>query len=465
MTDASETGLPGPSRKPTAAAVGLNLEASRAELEALVASILSEAQTQGASAAEVSVSADTGLSVSVRKGSVETIEFNQDKGFGITVYYGARKGSASTSDSSPGAIRETVRAAANIARYTEEDPCNGLADAELMPTSLPALDLYHPWDLDPAMAETLALECEDAALSFDARVVNSEGAQVSTQQSCRVYGNSHGFIGSMLGTRHGASCAVIADDGSGMQRDYWYTVARSAGALEALPSVGQRAAERAVNRLAPRRIPTGRVPVLFAPEVATGLIGHLLGALSGGAQYRKASFLLGARGQAVAASHLSLVEEPLLPGRMGSTAFDGDGVATWSKPFVSAGIAENYILSAYSARRLGMHTTGNSGGVFNLSVRGESRPFAELLTTMNRGLLVTELMGQGVNTVTGDYSRGASGYWVENGEIAYPVHEITIAGNLKDMYQNLPLVGEDVDERGNIRTGSLLVESMTVAGD
>jgi len=443
----------------------VDMRQSEQELKALVAEILAEARQQGASAAEVSVSADTGLSVSVRKGTLETIEFNQDRGFGITVYFGARKGSASTSDSSRGAIRETVRAAANIARFTQEDPCNGLADAELMPTTLPALELFHPWDVDPERAEALALACENAAFEHDRRVVNSEGAQVSTQQSCRVYGNSHGFIGSTLGTRHGVSCVVIAEDTKGMQRDYWYTVARNPAALESAASVGVRAAIRAAARLSPRRVQTGRFPVLFAPEVAGGLVGHLLAALSGGAQYRKASFLLDALGQQVAADHLSLVEEPHLSGRIGSAAFDGDGVATWPKPFVSSGIAEHYILSSYSARRLGMHTTGNAGGVFNLSVRGNTRPVPELLSAMGRGLLVTELMGQGVNGVTGDYSRGASGFWVENAEVAYPVDEITIAGNLKEMFRNLELIGDDVDERGNIRAPSLLIGAMTIAGE
>ncbi|HEX7035761.1 MAG TPA: metalloprotease PmbA [Pseudomonadales bacterium] len=450
-------------RAAPAVAPSTDLRQSEAELKSLVADILAEARRQGASAAEVSASADTGLTVSVRKGSLETIELNQDRGFGITVYFGARKGSASTSDSSRNAIRETVRAAANIARFTQEDPCNGLADAELMPTTVPDLDLFHPWDLDPARAEALALECEQATFEHDRRVVNSEGAQVSTQQSCRVYGNSHGFIGSVLGTRHGLSCVAIAEDDSGMQRDYWYTTARLPSSLEAAASVGTRAAARAVARLSPRRVQTGRFPVLYAPEVASGLIGHLLNALSGGAQYRKASFLLGALGQQVAAGHLSLVEEPHLPQRVGSAAFDGEGVATWSKAFVAGGIAEHYVLSSYSARRLGMRTTGNAGGVFNLTVRGDSRPVADLLKTMHRGLLVTELMGQGVNGVTGDYSRGAAGFWVENGEIAFPVDEITIAGNLKDMYHGLELIGDDVDERGNIRTGSLLIREMTIA--
>jgi PmbA protein len=448
-----------------AAAAAADLRNEEADLKSLVADILDEAKRQGASAAEVSVSADIGLTVAVRRGSLETIEFNQDRGFGITVYFGARKGSASTSDSSRGAIRETVTAAANIARYTQEDRCNGLADAELMPRALPDLGLFHPWDIDPARAEALAIECESAGFAHDDRLVNSEGAEVSTQQSCRVYGNSHGFIGSYLGTRHGVSCVFIAEDQAGMQRDYWYTVNRDPAALEAAAAVGVRAARRTVARLSPRRVQTGRFPVLFAPEVASGLIGHLLGALAGGAQYRKASFLLDSLGQSVAAAHLSLVEEPHLRGRIGSAGFDGDGVATWSKSVLAGGVVENYLLSAYSARRLGMRTTGNAGGVFNLAVRGETRPAAELLRVMGRGLLVTELMGQGVNSVTGDYSRGAAGFWVENGEIAFPVDEITIAGNLKDMFRSIELLGDDVDERGNIRAPSLLLGAMTLAGD
>ncbi|MFU8816594.1 MAG: metalloprotease PmbA [Pseudomonadales bacterium] len=442
-----------------------DLRNEEAALKTLVAEILAEAAKQGVSAAEVSVSADIGLSVSVRKGNLETIEFNQDRGFGITVYHGARKGSASTSDSSRQAIRETVTAAANIARYTQEDPCNGLADAELMPRSLPDLELFHPWDMEPARAEALALECESAGFAYDGRVVNSEGAQVSTQQSCRIYGNSHGFIGSYLGTRHGVSCVFIAEDDGGMQRDYWYTVNRDPTRLQAVTEVGKLAAQRAVARLSPRRVQTGRFPVLFAPEVASGLVSHLLGALAGGAQYRQASYLLDSLGESVAASHLSLVEEPHLHGRIGSAAFDGDGVATWSKAFVAGGVVENYLLSSYSARRLGMRTTANAGGVFNLAVRGETRPVPELLRAMSRGLLVTELMGQGVNGVTGDYSRGASGFWVENGEITYPVDEITIAGNLKDMWRSVELLGDDPDERGNIRAPSILVGAMTLAGD
>jgi PmbA protein len=442
----------------------LDVRSEQGRLTELVADILGEARRQGASGAEVSATVETGLAVNVRMGALETVEFNQDRGFGITVYFGARKGSASTSDSSRAAIEETVRAAVNIARHTQEDPYNGLADADLMPQSLPDLDLFHPWALDPAAAEALAHTCERAGRDRDGRIVNSEGAQVSSQQACRVYGNSHGFIGAYLATRHGVSCSLIAADASGMQRDYWYTQARDPARLQDVEAVGREAAQRTVARLSPRKVATGHFPVLFAPNLAGGLVGALLGALSGGAQYRKASFLLDSLGQTVAAPQLALVEEPHLPNRIGSAAFDGDGVATARKAFVDAGVVHNYVLSAYSARRLGMCTTGNAGGVFNLQVRGDTRPVAELLRIMGRGLLVTELMGQGVNGVTGDYSRGAAGFWVEEGAIAYPVDEITIAGNLRDMLRDIVHVGDDPDERGNICAPSLLIGRMTVAG-
>jgi len=441
----------------------VDVRGDEAGLKDLVLDILAEARRQGASGAEVSASAEAGLSVNVRMGELETIEFNQDRGFGITVYFGSRKGSASTSDSSRAAIAETVRAAVNIARHTQEDPCNGLADAELMPTQLPELDLFHPWAMDPAQAEALALVCEQAGRGFDPRIVNSEGAHVSSHQACRVYGNSHGFLGSFQGTRHGLSCSLIAEDGSGMQRDYWYTQARDPRRLEAAEAIGAETARRTVARLSPRKVSTGRFPVLFAPTMASGLIGSLLGALSGGAQYRQSSFLLNSLGQQVTSPHLSLIEQPHLPNRIGSAAFDGDGVATWAKPFIERGLVSHYVLSTYSARRLGLQTTANAGGIFNLLVEGDSRPVPELLAMMGRGLLVTELMGQGVNGVTGDYSRGAAGFWIEGGEVAFPVDELTIAGNLKEMFLDIAHVGDDVDERGNICAPSLLVGSMMIA--
>lgn len=442
----------------------IDIREHEGELRALVASILEEAGRQGASAAEVSASQDAGLSVTVRKGDLEKVEFNQDRGFGITVYAGQSKGSASTSDSRPGAISETVARAMDIARYTQDDPCNGLADAEMMAPAVPDLDLFHPAPLDTGLAEEMARACEAAGLEFDARIVNSEGADVQTQQSCRVYGNSHGFLGGHSATRYGTSCVLIADDGNGMQRDYWYTMGRDGAALESPEKVGRRAAERTVARLSPEKVPTGTCPVLFSPQMATTLAGHLIGAISGGALYRKASFLLDSLDTRVASGHLRLAEHPLLPGAIGSVGFDGDGVATGEKAFVDGGVVRSYALSTYSARRLGMATTGNAGGVHNLTLSGRTLAFDELLKTMGRGLYVTELMGQGVNAVSGDYSRGASGFRVENGEIGGPVHELTIAANLKDVYRDIVAVGDDLDVRGNVRTPSVLVGGMTVAG-
>jgi PmbA protein len=441
----------------------IDVRDSESDLKQLVSDILAEAARQGASAAEVSVNEDVGLGVTVRKGELETVEFNQDRGFGITVYYGLRKGSASTSDSSAGAIAETVGAARNIAKFTEEDPCSGLADPALMPTELPDLDLYHPWQLSADAAQELAVQCEAAGLGHDQRIVNSDGTQVSTQQSCRVYGNSHGFIGSFVGTRHSMSCVLIAEDASGMQRDYWYTLARDPADLESPDHVGVEAARRTAARLSPRKPATGRFPILFSPQMASGLIGHLIGAISGGALYRKASFLMDSLGEQVMSPHITLHETPLVPGWLGSASFDGEGVATQAKDFVRHGVVENYVLGSYSARKLNMHTTGNAGGVFNLQVEGTTRSVDAMLGDLDQGLLVTELMGQGVNSVTGDYSRGAAGFWVEGGEIAYPVDEVTIASNLRDVLCDIQCLGDDVDERANIRAPSLLVGAMTVA--
>ncbi len=442
-----------------------DLRESEDRLKSLVQDILVEAERQGASAAEVSVSEDVGLGVTVRMRDLESVEFNHDRGFGITVYFGRRKGSASTSDSSIAAIRETVQAAANIARHTQEDPCAGLADADRMATELPDLDLYHPWALSADEARELALTCEAAGLDHDARIRNSDGASVSTQQSCRVYGNSHGFVGSYVGSRHSLSCVLIATDDAGMQRDYWYTTARDSAALENAVLVGEEAARRTIARLSPRKVKTGAFPVAFSAQTAGGLAGHLLGAISGGALYRRASFLLDSLGEQVAAEHLTLAEEPHLVGAIGSSAFDGEGVATQPKSFIDAGVVASYILSSYSGRKLNLPTTGNAGGVFNLTLRGNTLPVPDLLKELGTGLLVTDLMGQGVNAVTGDYSRGAAGFWVEGGEIAYPVDEITIASNLKDMFRGVICVGDDLDIRGNIRAPTVLIERMMLAGD
>jgi len=434
------------------------------KLSALVENILVEAKRQGADQAEVSVSVDAGLSVSVRKGELENLEFNQDRGFGITLYVGHRKGSASTTDSSDDAVRATVAAAKNIATFTEEDACNGLAEAHLAPKKAIDLDLYHPWAIQPEAAIELAVQCEEAGLAVDARLSNSDGAQVNTQESLQLYGNSHGFIGAYSGTRHAMSCVLIGEDAQGMQRDYWYTVARRADQLLDPVAVGERAGQRTVARLSPRTAPTGTFPVLFAPSQASGLIGHLVGALSGGALYRRASFMLDSMSQQILPDWISLTEQPHIVGGLGSATFDGDGVATSSKSFVQDGRVASYVLSNYSARRLSLHTTGNAGGVCNMDIQGQQTPLGELIRTMRRGLLVTELMGQGVNGVTGDYSRGAAGFWIENGEIAYPVAEVTIAGNLREMYSRVIALGDDVDMRNNIRAPSILIDKMIVAG-
>ena len=433
------------------------------DLKGLVGDILDEARRQGATAAEVSVGDDEGLTVLVRQRDVETIEFSQDRGFGITVYVGARKGTATTSDSRPDAVRTTVRAALGIARHTEEDDCNGLADPERMARHVPDLDLHHPWAADADALRDLALETEAAALDYDRRIVNSEGAEVSTQRACRVYGNSHGFIGAVTGTRHAVHCAVVAHEDSGMERDYWFSIARDPADLEDHAGVGREAARRTLARLGTRPIKTGNWPVLFNPRMAAGLIGHLVGAISGAALYRRASYLTDSLGKQVAAKGITLAEYPHLPKALGSAAFDGDGVATDSKAFVQAGRLERYVLGSYSARRLGLATTGNAGGVFNLALETDTASPAALMREMGTGLVVTELMGQGVDIVSGHYSRAAAGIWIEDGEPAYPVEKVTIASTLNDMFHGIVAAGDDVDRRGNVHTGSILVGSMTVA--
>lgn len=434
------------------------------DLQAQVERIIAEARRQGASACEVAVSMEQGLSTTVRQGEVETVEFNRDQGFGITLYVGQRKGSASTSASGEAAIQETVAAALAIAKHASEDASAGLADAALMARELPELDLYHPWAITPEQAVELALACESAAFATDARIGNADGTSLSTHQGCRVYGNSHGFVGGYASTRHSLSCVMIAEGEGQMQRDYWYDVNRQGELLADPAKIGRLAAERSVARLGARPVPTCEVPVLFAPELATGLFGHFLAAISGGNLYRHSSFLEGALGQRLFPEWLSLDERPHIPRAMGSAAFDGDGLATYAKPFVAGGELVSYILGTYSGRKLGLPSTANAGGVHNLFVSHGDEDQKALLRRMGRGLLVTELMGQGLNLVTGDYSRGAAGFWVENGEIQFPVQEVTIAGNLKDMFRQIVAVGSDLELRGNIRTGSVLIERMTVAG-
>jgi PmbA protein len=434
-------------------------------LKTVVQQLLDEAKHQGASAAEAAFSVDNGLSVSARLGEVETVEFHCDQGIGVTVYFGQQKGTASTNDVSPESLKETVQAACSIARYASADEYAGLPDPSQLATEFPDLDLNHPWGVDAEQAIALAIECENAARGYDVAISNSEGASVSSHQGTRVFGNSLGFLQGYQSSRHSISCSVLAGSGDAMQRDYWYSVARNAANLQSAQAVGEKAAQRTLARLNARSLSTRQCPVLFAPEMASGLIGALIGAISGGSLYRKSSFLLDSLNTQVLPDFVRIHEQPLLIGALGSSSYDGEGVATQTRDIVSEGILRGYVLSTYSAKKLGMQSTGNAGGVHNLTVETCSNDFAAMLKLMNTGLLVTELMGQGVNRVTGDYSRGASGFWVENGVIQYPVEEITIAGNLKTMLRNIVAIGNDVDLRGNIRTGSILVEQMAIAGE
>jgi PmbA protein len=434
------------------------------QLEELVEELLDEAKRQGASAAEAVVSSDAGLSLNVRLGETETLEYTRDNALGVTVYFGQRKGSASTNDLSRSAVTETVRAACNFAKYTSEDGCAGLAEAALMAKEVPDLDLYHPWELEVDQAVELALECETAARQQDARIVNSEGAGLNTHNGLQVYGNSHGFVGGYPSSRHSLSCAVVGEADGNMQRDYWYSVSRIGEMLEDAEVIGRKAAERTLSRLGARQLPTQEAPVLFQSDVAVGLLRSFIGAIRGSALYRKASFLLDQLDQPVFPEFVHIHDQPLLQRGVGSAAFDSEGVATSERDFITDGILRSYVLDSYAACKLGMRTTGNGGGVRNLRIESGNLDREGLLKTMDRGLLVTELMGHGVNAVTGDYSRGAAGFWVENGEIQYPVEEITVAGNLKEMFQGLQEVGTDLESRTNIQTGSWLIDHMTIAG-
>lgn len=438
---------------------------SHATLQQLSEDVLKHARSQGATACEVDVSEGFGQSVTVRCDEVETIEFNRDKGIGITVYSGQRKGYASTSDFSAKALRETVEAALDIARFTAEDDCAGLADAALMAKDCPDLDLYHPWALSVEQAIETARQCEQAAFDASSLVSNSEGASISTQQAHFVSANSLGFMGGYPTSRHYISCSVIAGEQDGMQRDDWYTTHRNAARLDAPAQVGRIAAERAVARLGGRKVKTGDFPVIFEAPLAGGLLGSLVHAASGGALYRKASFLLDHLGKRVMPDFVQIVERPHIPCGLGSSSFDSDGVATRDRDVVTDGVLQGYFLSTYTARKMGMQTTGNAGGSHNLIIQPGELDLAGLMARMGRGLLVTELLGHGINYVTGDYSRGAAGYWVENGKIAYPVEEITIAGNLKDMLAGILAVGNDVQIRGTKQTGSILLDRMTIAGN
>ena len=437
-------------------------------LQNLADEVLGHARKAGASACEVDVSEGFGQSVMVRCGEVETIEYNRDKGIGVTVYLGQQKGNASTADFSTAALRETVEAALNIARFTAADPCAGLPEAHLLASRADAaqdLDLYHPWQLSVEQAIELARRCEQAAFAVSPLIANSEGASVSLQEGQFVSANSLGFMGGCPTSRHYLACSLIAGRDDAMQREDWYSTSRNPAEIAAPEAIGDYAARRALSRLGARKIRTCKVPVLFEAPLAASLIGNFVHAASGGSLYRQTSFLLDSLGQPVFSKAVRISERPHLPGALASSRFDNDGVATREREVVEDGILQAYFLGTYSARKLGMQSTGNAGGCHNLIVHPGEHDFAGLLRQMGRGLLVTELLGQGVNYVNGDYSRGAAGYWVENGEIAYPVEEITIAGSLREMFRNITAVGKDVLVRGSKQVGSILVGEMKIAGN
>jgi PmbA protein len=434
-------------------------------LQALVQEMLDYAAKHGASACAAEASVGMGQGITVRRGEVETIEYNRDKGLSVTVYIGQRRGNASSSDFGRQALKDTVDKALTIARYTAEDTFSGLADADRLATDVPDLDLFHPWTQSVDASIVMAAECEAAALAVDERISNSEGATVSTQQSLFVHGNSLGFMGGYPTSRHGVSCAVIAESERGMQRDYWYSSARNALDLQPAAEVGKRAGERTVRRLNASKLSTRQVPVLFEAPLATGLLSHFVSAVSGGNLYRKSSFLLDALGQPIFPDWVRMSERPHVLRGLASSPFDSEGVRTADREVIVGGVLQGYFLSTYSARKLGMSTTGNAGGSHNLLVNSSGEDFDGLLKKMGTGLLVTELLGHGINMVTGDYSRGAAGFWVENGEIKYPVEEITIAGNLRQMYRDIVAIGTDVDLRSSRQTGSILISQMTIAGE
>ncbi|USD66720.1 metalloprotease PmbA [Vibrio sp. SCSIO 43136] len=437
----------------------------RKELESVVAKAL-ELATGTADAAEVAITKSTGISVSTRMEEVENVEFNSDGALGITVYRGQRKGSASTSDLSENAIRQTVLAALDIANYTSEDPFAGPAPKELMVKEIPDLDLFHPDEPEPDRAAEIAIAAEHAALNYSDKIKQSDGASYDSHYGVKVYGNSHGLIASFPSSRHSISCCVIGEgEDGGMERDYSYTVARRAQDLWTPEKVGLMAAKKTADRLDAARISTAQVPVMFVADVATGLIGHLVMAISGGNLYRKSSFLLDKLGEQILPSWFNIQERPHLLRGLASSPFDNEGVETKDCQIITDGVLSTYLLTSYAARKMKMTPTGHAGGIHNWFVESTGQDFDGMLKTMGTGLLVTELMGQGVNTVTGDYSRGAAGFWVENGEIKFPVSEVTIAGNLKDMFNQIVAVGSDVETRSQIQTGSILIESMKVAGE
>lgn len=436
------------------------------DLARLAEQVLDQARAAGATAAEISLSVSRALTVAVRRGELETVEHQRDHDVGISVYFGQRRAGASSTDLSPASLAAAVDQACEMARHVQEDPWQGLADPQRMATRFPELETEHPWALDVETAAQLATRCEDAAFAADPRIRNSEGASVDSHHGINLYANSHGFVGHHRGTRHSIDCSVLAaeTEGDDQERDYDYSADRNPARLAAPEQVGASAAQRALRRLNPKPVKTCQVPVLFEPRLARGLITRFVAAISGGNLYRKASFLLDSIDQQIFPNGMSIVQRPHLPGALGSAAFDAEGVATVDRDLITDGILRGYVLGSYSARRLGLESTGNAGGTYNLLVSPGSKDLAELIGEMDRGLIVTEMMGQGANMLTGDYSRGAAGLWVENGEIAHAVDEITVAGNLRDMYRSIREVGSDVDICGNIRCGSMLIDGMTVAG-
>ncbi|QYK01816.1 metalloprotease PmbA [Shewanella psychrotolerans] len=442
-----------------------SIETELDSLKDAVAMALEYAATLGTTGAEVAISKQQGLSVSTRLKEVETVEFNKDGALGITLFRDGCKGSSSTSDLSPDAIRRAVKAADDIAKFTSEDPFNGLADADLMAQHIEDLELYYPHETTPAELEVLAARAEEAALDADSRIKNSDGASANAHTGAKVYGNSHGFLNGYVSSRYSLSCVVIGEQDGNMQRDYDYTVARKFSDLWTPEAVGQKAAEKTVSRLGARKIATTKLPILFAPDVATGLMGHLVGAISGSSLYRKSSFLQDSIDTQLFPDWFTIAEQPHLKGALASAYYDNEGVATIDRNIIDKGILSTYLLTSYSARKLGLTNTGHAGGIYNWTLAHTGQTFDQLIKQMGTGLIVTEVMGQGVNGVTGDYSRGAAGFYVENGVVQYPVEEITIAGNLKDMYRNIVAVSKDRDLRSSIRTGGILLDEMKIAGN
>lgn len=440
------------------------LSENRSELIGIIEFVLERAKILGADAAEADLGAGSGLSVNIRRGDVDKLEYERDKALGLTLYLNGQKGNASTSDFSEQAVQSSVEAAYNIARYASRDECAGLVEARLMATAVPDLDLYHPWSISPEEAISTAVECERKAFAADKRITNSDGAAVSTYSGINLYGNTNNFIDGWRWSSHTIDCTVIAEDKNGMQRDGWYSKTRDYHDLQTLTDIGREAARRSTARLGSRKLSTRRVPVIFEAPVAGGLFSAFVSAISGESLYRRASFLLDKKGENIFADPVTIRERPHLKKALGSAPFDRDGVATCERDIVTDGVLQDYVLSGYSARKLGLQTTGNAGGVHNLVVEPGANDLDFMINEMGTGLLITDMIGFGVNQVTGDYSRGACGFWIENGEITYPVEEITVAGNLLDMYKNIVMLGSDVDPRGNILTGSVMIATMTVAG-